>query len=112
MFLRVTLVIGVGRDLKSRKLTPCFVVKEIHPNPSHVIQLDDIQVRENLIVENLSLRIEDREVKRLQGKDISSVKVVWGGPAGSSVTRELEIRMRESYPELFSSSNFRGRKFF
>lgn len=34
-------------------------------DPSHVIQLDHVQVRENLIVETLSLRIEDREVKSL-----------------------------------------------
>lgn len=32
---------------------------------SHVIQLDDVQVRKNLIVETLPLRIEDREVKHL-----------------------------------------------
>lgn len=35
------------------------------PDPSHVIELDDVQVRENLIVETLSLRIEDGEVKHL-----------------------------------------------
>lgn len=32
---------------------------------SHVIQLDDVQLRENLKFEPLSLRIKDREVKHL-----------------------------------------------
>lgn len=34
------------------------------------------------------------------------VKVVRGGPTVGSVTWELEVQMRESYPELFRSGNF------
>ncbi|MCI72258.1 cytochrome P450, partial [Trifolium medium] len=67
-----------------------------------VIEPDDIQVRENLTVETLPLRIEGREVKRLRNKEISLVKVVWGGPAGEYTTWELESKIIESYPELFS----------
>ena len=37
-------------------------------DPSHVIQVDDLQVNDNLTVETVSLRIEEREVKRLRGK--------------------------------------------
>lgn len=81
------------------------------PNPSHVTQLDDMQVRENLIVQASTLRIEDRKAKHLRGKEIALVKVVKGGHGGS-VTWEIESRMRESYPELFLSGNFRGRRFF
>ncbi|MCI41003.1 hypothetical protein A2U01_0062236, partial [Trifolium medium] len=51
-------------------------------DPSHVIESDAIQVRENLTMETVPLRIEGREAKRLRNKEISSVKVVWGGPAG------------------------------
>jgi hypothetical protein len=58
------------------------------------------------------VRIEDREVKRLRGKEIVLVKVVWVELTGESATWESESRMKESYPELFSSGNFRGRKFF
>lgn len=65
-------------------------------------------MRENLIVETSPLKIKDREVKHLRGKEIILVKVVWGGPAGGSVTWEQEIQMRESYTELFLSGNFRG----
>ncbi|XP_050909712.1 uncharacterized protein LOC127123545 [Lathyrus oleraceus] len=70
-------------------------------DPSHVIQLDVVQVIENLTVETLPLRIEDREVKHLRDKEIASVKVSWGGSIGGSVMWELESHMRESYPELF-----------
>jgi hypothetical protein len=38
--------------------------------------------------------------------------VIWVGPTGKSATWESENRMKVSYPELFPSDNFRGRKFF
>ncbi|XP_050876342.1 uncharacterized protein LOC127080053 [Lathyrus oleraceus] len=71
-------------------------------DPSHVVQLDDVKVRDNLTVETLPMRIEDREVKQLRSKEIALVKVVWGGPIGGNVTWELESQMRDSYPELFA----------
>ncbi|XP_058779755.1 uncharacterized protein LOC131653580 [Vicia villosa] len=71
-------------------------------DPSHVVQLDDVDVRDNLTMEALPLRIEDREVKQLRGKEIVLVKVVWGGPAGGNVMWELESKMKDSYPDLFA----------
>lgn len=59
-----------------------------------------MQVRENLTVKASSLRIEDCIIKNLRGKDIASVKVVWGGSAGRSVMLELKSRMRESYLDI------------
>ncbi|XP_050908656.1 zinc finger BED domain-containing protein RICESLEEPER 1-like [Lathyrus oleraceus] len=99
VFLRVTLVTGVGLALKSRKLTPHFIglyqifqrvgkvvykatlpqyLLNIHdvfyvsqlpkyiPDPSHMTQLDDVQVMENLTVEASPLQIEDRESNHLR----------------------------------------------
>src|ERR1051325_1040388 len=144
VFLRVTPTTGVGRALKSKKLTPRFIgpyqitskvgkvayrvalppnlsnlldvfhvsqLRKYVPDPSHVIEMDDIQVRENLTVETMPLRIEDREMKSLRGKEISLVKVVWIGAAGESATWELESKMRDSYPELFESGNFEDETF-
>jgi len=71
-------------------------------DPSHVIPRDDVQVRDNLTVETLPLRIEDRKVKKLRGKEIPILKVVWGGVTGESLTWELESKMLESYPKLFA----------
>jgi len=61
-----------------------------------------VQVRDKLTVETLPLRIEDRKVKKLRGKEIPLVKVVWGGVTSESLTWELESKMLESYPELFA----------
>lgn len=71
-----------------------------------MIQVDDVQVRENLAVEASTLKVEDREVKKLTGKNIVLVKVVWRGAVGGSVTWELESQMRESNPTLFPSGKF------
>ncbi|CAJ2651824.1 unnamed protein product [Trifolium pratense] len=76
-------------------------------DPTHVIESDDVQVRDDLTIETVPLRIEGREVKRLRNKEIASVKVVWGGPAGENATWELESKMRDSYPDLFLG-NFEG----
>ncbi|KAL2319485.1 hypothetical protein Fmac_028454 [Flemingia macrophylla] len=79
--------------------------KYIH-DPSHVIESDDIQIKENLTYKTVPLRIDDKRVKRLRGKDIPLVKVVWGGNREESATWELESKMREAYPMLFTSGNF------
>ena len=50
-------------------------------DPSHVIHMDDVQVWDNLTVEMMLVRIADREMKTLRGKDIALVKVVWLGAA-------------------------------
>ncbi|XP_050878645.1 uncharacterized protein LOC127082449 [Lathyrus oleraceus] len=76
VFFRFTLVTGVGRALKSRELTSHFIgpyqilkrLRKHIPDPSHVIQVDDVQVRENLTVEISPLRVEDHEVKKFRGK--------------------------------------------
>ncbi|XP_058783481.1 uncharacterized protein LOC131658169 [Vicia villosa] len=70
--------------------------------PSHVIQVNDVQVKDNLTVKALPVRIEDRKHKQLCGKEIALVRVAWGGPADGNVTSELEIQMKHSYPELFN----------
>jgi len=79
---------------------------------SHVIQVDELEVRDNLTIDTWPVRIEDHEVKRLKGKEIVLVKVIWVGPTGESATWKSNSRMKDSYPELFPLGNFRGRKFF
>ncbi|XP_050890224.1 uncharacterized protein LOC127095597 [Lathyrus oleraceus] len=49
--------------------------KYIH-DLSHVIRMDDVQVRDNLMVEALPVRIKDRKLKKLRGKEIALVKIV------------------------------------
>ena len=56
-----------------------------------MIELDDVQVKENLTYEtSLPLRIKDRRKKHIGGKEILLVKVIWGGASGEDATWELE----------------------
>ena len=76
--------------------------------------MEDVEVRDNLTMETMPVRLADREMKILRGKEIALVKVVWLGAAGESMTWELESKMRDSYPELFEPGKllFSGTKIF
>ena len=101
----VTVAYRVGLSPHLSNLHDVFHVSQLRKyvlDPSHVIPRDDVQVRDNLTIETLPVRIESREVNKLTGKEIPLVKFVWGGAAGESLTSELESKMLESYPELFA----------
>ncbi|XP_068483255.1 uncharacterized protein [Phaseolus vulgaris] len=70
------------------------------PNPSHVLEVDNVQIKDNLSFEAKPVRIEDHQSKQLKGKTINTVKVVWDDKFGDS-TWELEETIRETYPYLF-----------
>ncbi|RDX85803.1 hypothetical protein CR513_32951, partial [Mucuna pruriens] len=73
--------------------------------PSHVIELGDIQVHDNLSYEVLPMRIEDRSIKQLKGKEIPLVKVVRKGTSGDVATWELKSQMRVLYPKMFTTGS-------
>ncbi|XP_057418513.1 uncharacterized protein LOC130712711 [Lotus japonicus] len=133
VFLRVTQTTGVGRAMKSKKLTPKFIgpyqiiervgpvayrialppfLSNIHDvlhvsqlrkyvsDPSHVIEPDHLQLKDNLTVEVPPMKIEERRIKQLRNKQVSLVKVIWNQTTRDA-TWELEDKMREQYPELF-----------
>ncbi|XP_040872082.1 uncharacterized protein [Glycine max] len=132
VFLKVSLVIGVGRALKSRKLTPKYLgpyqilkkvgpaayqialppslsnlhpvfhvsqLRRYNPDPSHVLALDEVQVKDNLTYKAQPQKITDRRMKSLRGKEIALVKVQWGSDEGDS-TWELEDRVRVDFSSL------------
>jgi len=46
-------------------------------DPSHVLESNNIQIREDLTVNIGPVQILDSEVKKLRGKEIKIVKVLW-----------------------------------
>ncbi|XP_068486442.1 uncharacterized protein [Phaseolus vulgaris] len=70
------------------------------PDPSHILESDSIQVKENLTFEVKPIRILDSQVKQLRGRSIPMVKVLWDLISGDS-TWEIEEEIRASYPSLF-----------
>ena len=109
VFLRVTRTIGVGRALRSRKLSPKFLgpyqisrrigpvayeialppqLTNLHPifhvsqlskyvfDPSHVLEAEDVYIREDLTMEVPPVALEDSRVEERRGKPVSLVKVI------------------------------------
>ncbi|XP_014521667.1 uncharacterized protein LOC106778237 [Vigna radiata var. radiata] len=68
---------------------------------SHVLEADNIQIREDYLVELQPVRVEEFMTKRPFGKATTFVKVIWDERTGDATWEREEI-MKESYPNLFS----------
>lgn len=69
-------------------------------DPTHVLELDTVQVHKDLTYETQFTRIEDQRIKQLRGKIINLLKVLWSDTIGDP-TWELEDKMREQFSNLF-----------
>jgi len=67
---------------------------------AHVLEAEDIQIREDLTMEVSPIALEENKVEERRGKAVSLVKVIWDRRTGDS-TWELEEDMRKSHPRLF-----------
>ncbi|XP_057744751.1 uncharacterized protein LOC130962570 [Arachis stenosperma] len=74
------------------------------PDVSHVLELEPIQIREDLTLSVIPVRIDDTSIKRLRGKEISLVKVAWSRAGIEEHTWKLESDMQKDYPHLFSGN--------
>ncbi|XP_071909683.1 uncharacterized protein [Coffea arabica] len=72
-----------------------------YPDPSHVLQLEGIEVDETLSYEEGPVKILEREVKELRNKKIPLVKMLWRNHGLEEATWELEEEMRRKHPNLF-----------
>ncbi|XP_017406203.1 uncharacterized protein LOC108319550 [Vigna angularis] len=84
-------------------LHPVFHVSQLRKyiaNPSHILELEDVQLRHDRTLELQPVRVEDSRTKLYKGKDVRLVKVVWDAKTGDS-TWEVEDAKRDLYPPLF-----------
>ena len=70
-------------------------------DPSHVLEYEPINVREDLSYEEQPMQILDGRKQVLCSRNISLVKVLWRNHAVQEVTWEKEEDMKEKYPYLF-----------
>ncbi|XP_077246041.1 uncharacterized protein LOC143885883 [Tasmannia lanceolata] len=68
---------------------------------NHVIELEPLNLREDLLFEEQPVRIVDRKDQVLRRRTIPYVKVQWRNHSEREATWELEEKMRSKYPFLF-----------
>ncbi|GAV64715.1 Chromo domain-containing protein [Cephalotus follicularis] len=80
-----------------------LMLRKYHPDPSHVLQWEPLELRTDLSFEEIPIRILDRRIKQLRSKTIPLVKVLWKYHGLEEATWEREDDMQTKYPHLFSS---------
>ncbi|XP_072071662.1 uncharacterized protein [Arachis hypogaea] len=81
VFLRVTPITIVGSAIKAKKLNPRYIgpLRKYTSDASHILEPESVQLKEDLTLQMTPVRIDDASIKRLRGKKVSLVKVVWSG---------------------------------
>ncbi|KAK4260173.1 hypothetical protein QN277_003323 [Acacia crassicarpa] len=76
-------------------------LKKYQPDPSHIIEVEEVELKDNMTYKAEPERIVDARDKRLRNKTIRLVKVEWKGMVPGDATWETEESMRQTYPHLF-----------
>ena len=77
------------------------MLRKYYPDPSHVIQWQEVDVVENATYEEKPIQVLDRKEQVLRNKVIPLVKILWQYHGVEEATWELEASIRERYPDLF-----------
>ncbi|KAK8562255.1 hypothetical protein V6N12_010341 [Hibiscus sabdariffa] len=79
------------------------MLRRYKSDPSHILELEEVELNPDLSYDEEPVQILDREVKRLRNKSVPLVKFLWRNHKVEGVTWEPEATIREQYPHLFNS---------
>ncbi|CAL2228446.1 unnamed protein product [Prunus armeniaca] len=77
------------------------MLRKYVPDPSHILEHQPVELREDLTYEELRMQILDRKEQVLRSRTILVVKVLWMSQTVEEATWEPEAQMRTKYPYLF-----------
>ncbi|GKV34371.1 hypothetical protein SLEP1_g42748 [Rubroshorea leprosula] len=77
------------------------LLRKYVPDPSHIINPEPIQLREDLTYDEHPIRILDFKERVMRKRTIRFVKVLWDNHSIKEATWELESKMRQDHPHLF-----------
>ena len=77
------------------------MVRKYEPDPSHILEYELVDLRQDLTYIEHPVRILDKKEKTLRNKKIPLVKVLWQDHLGEEATWEREDEMKSKYPFLF-----------
>ncbi|WMV08270.1 hypothetical protein MTR67_001655 [Solanum verrucosum] len=79
------------------------LLKNCVGDPTSIVSLGSMAVKDSLTYEDLSVEILDRQVHRLRNKEVASVKILWRSRFVEGANWEAEETMKGKYPHLFPS---------
>ncbi|XP_027109316.1 uncharacterized protein [Coffea arabica] len=82
------------------------MLKKYYPDPTHILQPEEIEIDEALTYEEKPVQLLDRKVKELRNKQIPLVKILWRNHGIEEATWKVEEEMQKRYPELFINPDF------
>ena len=77
------------------------ILRKYIADPSHVLQLQAVELSEDLTYVEFPVAIVDRQILQLSTKKIPIVKVLWSNHTVKDCTWETEVIMWDAYPYLF-----------
>ncbi|XP_027109197.1 uncharacterized protein [Coffea arabica] len=83
------------------------MLKKYHPDSSHVLQPENIEIDKALIYEEKPIKLLNCKLKEVRNKRIPLVKVLWRNHGLEETTWEVEEEIREKYPDLFPNQGGR-----
>ncbi|XP_028093708.1 uncharacterized protein LOC114293779 [Camellia sinensis] len=79
------------------------MLRKYEPHSSYIINWKEINLDEDVTFEEKPVKILDRREKKLRGKTIPLVRVLWRHREAEESTWEREDMLRANYPQLFES---------
>ncbi|KAE8683877.1 hypothetical protein F3Y22_tig00111166pilonHSYRG00229 [Hibiscus syriacus] len=78
------------------------MLRRYRPNPDHIIQVDEVELRPDLSYEEEPIQVLERDERVLWNRLIPMVKVQWSNRSPSEATWETLESMEAQFPHLFS----------
>ncbi|XP_074315529.1 uncharacterized protein LOC141651727 [Silene latifolia] len=70
-------------------------------DPTHVLEVETVELDENLSYEEVAKEILDRKVRKTRNSEVVLMKVLWSNHNVDEATWEVEDEIKQKYPHLF-----------
>ncbi|XP_022857389.1 uncharacterized protein LOC111378425 [Olea europaea var. sylvestris] len=77
------------------------MLRKYIPDPSHILESQPVELKENLTYEEKPVQILDRKEQVLHSKNIPLVKVLWRNHVVEEATWKNKEQIRSQYPRIF-----------
>ena len=79
------------------------MLKKCIGDPKPILPIDGLGVKDKISYEDVPVQILCREVRKLENKEVASIKVLWKNHLVESATWKAAADMKSCYPHLFDN---------